>query len=136
MAPLEPVQYAEAAQLPLPTLRVGQAVLRVLVIWLTLLSLENVVAFARAETSLRVAVWASGQVYGIPLALAILVPLAAIVVVLGRLVEARRARLIGLVTALVAVGFAIALSRGPQMRPLVRRVPFVAALGMSAFSAA
>ena len=110
-----------------------QAVLRLLVAWLVLLSLENVVAFACATPNLRVATWASNQLYGIPLALAILVPLAAIVIALGRLVESRRGRLLGLIVACVAIGFAIGLSRGPHLSPLVRRVPFVAAIGIAAF---
>ncbi|MGE5186621.1 MAG: sulfatase-like hydrolase/transferase [Acidobacteriota bacterium] len=110
--------------------------LRVLVVWLVMLSLENVVACARAAASLRMQTWVTGQLYGVPAAIAVLLPLAAIVVGLGRLVETGRARLLGLVIAFVAGALAIALSRGPHMTPLARRVPFVVVVALSAFSLA
>jgi arylsulfatase A-like enzyme len=116
----------------------AQAVVRAVVVWLVLLTLENLAACARAGAGAdaRLSVWVSGQLCGIPIAIAALLPLAVVFVVLGRLVQDRRAPIVGLLLACVACGFAIALSAGPHMRPLVRRVPFVVAVGGSAFGAA
>ncbi len=110
---------------------IGHVLVRILVVWWLLLTAENSVASVRGEAGPWI--WLGGQLYGIPLALALLVPLAAMIVAVGHLVEARRAHLIGVVMAVVAGGFAIALSNGPRMMPLARRVPFVVAVGLFAF---
>ncbi len=114
----------------------GRTIIRVCLIWLSLLSFENSVAFfGHGDRGVREHLWIGAQLFGVPVAVALLTPLAAAVVVLGQLVGRRRAGVVAGVLAAVAAGFAVALSTGPEMSSLARRIPFVLAAGLLTFAA-
>ncbi len=107
---------------------------RIIVVWFALLSLENAVsAIQRPANGHGWGDWLKGQLIGVPFALALLVPAAVILVVLVRQVAARRAYLVAAVMAAAAAGIAYALSSGPTVSALERRIPFVLAVACVAF---
>ncbi|MGE3544771.1 MAG: sulfatase-like hydrolase/transferase, partial [Kofleriaceae bacterium] len=110
---------------------------RIIAVWAVLLSIENAISsIVRPASAYRLADWFKGQLLGVPVALALLAPAAIVLVLVARQIAARRALLIGTGAALTAIGVAYALSTGPAMVALERRIPFVIGAGALAFGLA
>ncbi|MGE0867997.1 MAG: sulfatase [Kofleriaceae bacterium] len=112
-----------------------RAMVRIVAVWAALLSLENAISSVRRPAGpYGLEDWLKGQLLGVPVALVVLAPLALVLALVARQVVERRARIVGAGAALVAIGFAYALSTGPTFAAPERRISFVVGAGALAFA--
>ena len=105
----------------------------VLFAWIVVVVIENlVIGLGWREQFAGSWEMAHARHYVSPIAIAVMLPVAVVVVVIGRLVARRETRGVGVLAGLAGIMVAIGVSSGRHFASLALRAPFVALMGLSA----